>query len=415
MPQANKKFRKYYVDWWNIRKSTVYGIAAVLVFLILASLGGWWIARHDWFSKTGNAEIPKDAARLVSFEGDVRIVRAATRETILVTRETYLSAGDTIQTQTDGKAQVQMIDGSTLLVRPNSTVVIRDSSSIFSGQNVRVALDDGQINVKTQDLPEGTNNIVELKQSENRVFSQTDASFDVNQKSGDGEIRISRGGVETDAGGEKTIIKDGEYAAINPNGKLAPKEKLLSPPRLISPQVLEKIFASSNGTSDATFRWQTADGGAGFIYGLQIAASPFFLNDSIVIERESLASSSFSLANLMPGNYYWKVRATAPSGQTSEWSEPWKFTVVKREESKALTASDWNVEKLGGSVYLISGKTQPGATVRISGREIFASADGSFHLQISAQSAEITVEINDEYGNRARFALSLSTGVARQY
>ncbi|MGI9036217.1 MAG: FecR domain-containing protein [Pyrinomonadaceae bacterium] len=413
MPQTSKKFRKYYVDWWNVKKSTVYGIAAALLFLILAGFGGWWIVKHDWFAKNGSAEIPKDAARLVSFEGDVRIVRAATRETILVTRETYVSAGDTIQTQSDGRAQVRMIDGSTLLVRPNSTVVIRDSSSIFSGQNVRVALNDGQINVKTEDQSEGTNNIVELKESENRVFSQTDASFDINQKSGGGEIRISRGGVETDAGGEKTLIKDGEYAQINPGGKIS-KEKMLAPPRLVSPAVLEKIFASPNGTADATFRWQMAEGGANFVYGLQIATSPFFLNDSKIIERENLSSPSFSLANLSPGNYYWKVRVTAPSGQTSEWSEPWKFTVVKREESASLTASDWQVERLGGSVYLINGKTQPGATVRILGREIFASADGSFRLQIATQAAEAVVEINDEHGNRTRYAVTLGTGTAHQ-
>lgn len=411
-----KKYRKFYIDWWNIKKSTVYGIGAVLVFLILAIFGGWWAVKHDWFSKNTAAEIPKDAARLVSFEGDVRIIRAATRETILVTRETYLSAGDTIQTQADGKAQVRMIDGSSLSVRPNSTVVIRDNSSIFGGQNVRVALDDGQINVKTQDQPEGTNNVVELKQTENRLFPQTDASFDINQTNGGGEIRISRGGVETNAGGEKTILKDGEFAALNPNGKLAPKEKLLAAPRLISPAVLEQIFAASNGAADATFRWQNAENGTGFSYGLQISTSPFFLKDSLVIEREPLAASSFSLANLTPGNYYWKVRATTPSGQTSEWSEPWKFTVIKREESQPLTASDWQIEKLGASLYLISGKTQPGATVRILGRETFAASDGGFRLQVSTPSAETTIEIGDEHGNRSRFVISLGTGkIIRQY
>lgn len=411
-----KKYRKFYVDWWNIRKSTVYGITAAAVFLILAILGGWWIIKHDWLSKTGTTEIPKDAAHLVSFEGDVRIVRAATRETILVTRETYLAAGDTIQTQADGKAQVQMIDGSTLSVRPNSTVVIRDSSSIFGGQNVRVALNDGQINVKTENQTESTNNIVELKESENRVFPQTDASFNLNQKTDGGEIRISRGGVETNTGGEKIVIKDGEYAAINPNGKLSPKEKLLAAPHPVAPAVLAQIIASSNGTADATFRWQNADSGTGFTYGLQIASSPFFLKDSLIIEREPLTAPSFSLANLAPGNYYWRIRATAVSGQTSEWSEPWKFTVVKLEESQSLTASDWQVEKLGGNLYLVNGKTQSGATVRITGRETFAAADGSFRLQVSTAAPEITVEIGDEHGNRAHFVIALGTGkVARQY
>lgn len=411
-----KKHRKFYVDWWNIKKSTVYGIGAILLFLILAAAGGWWAVKHDWFSKTGNAEAPKDAARLVSFEGDVRIVRAATRETILVTRETYLSAGDTIQTQADGKAQVRMIDGSSLSVRPNSTVVIRDNSSIFGGQNVRVALDDGQINVRTQDQPEGTNNIVELKQSENRVFPQTDASFDINQNNGGGEIRISRGGVETNAGGEKIIIKDGEFAALNPNGKLSPKEKILAAPHLISPSVLEQIIAASNGMADATFRWQTAENGTGFNYGLQLSTSPFFLKDSLIIEREPLTNPNFSIANLTPGNYYWKVRSTAPSGQISNWSEPWKFTIVKREESQSPTASDWQVEKLGANLYLVNGKTQPGATVRILGRETFAASDGNFRLQVSTSSAETTVEIGDEHGNRSRFVISLGAGkIIRQY
>lgn len=44
-----------------------------------------------------------------------------------------------------------MIDGSILSIRPNSTVVIRDSSSLLGGTSVRVKLDDGQIRVRTED------------------------------------------------------------------------------------------------------------------------------------------------------------------------------------------------------------------------------------------------------------------------
>ena len=63
-----------------------------------------------------------------------------------------------------------MIDGSVLWIRPNSTVVIRNSNSIFGGTNVRVALDEGQLNVRTQDSTEGSENIVEVKETENYVF-----------------------------------------------------------------------------------------------------------------------------------------------------------------------------------------------------------------------------------------------------
>ena len=372
--------------------------------------------KNNWFlADATNANIPKDAARISSFEGDVRVIRASTRETEKVTKDTFLSAGDTIQTQADGKAQIRMIDGSTLTIRPNSTVVIRDSASIFGGTSVRVELGDGQINVRTLDQTESSNNIVEVKQVENKLQSQTDASFGVNPNTNGGEIRISRGGVETTVEGEKTIIKDGEFASIN-NGKLSQKERLYDPPKLIAPASLEQYLTTSGGTSDVTFRWQKSDPTTDFSFRLEVASSPFFVADGMVIQRESLSSPNFTLGNIAPGVYYWRVRGKAGSGQTTEWSEPWRFTIVKREGNETLTANEWQVESLGGKLYLISGKTAPGVIVRILGRETFAAGDGTFKLRISSPTTEAIVELGDEHGNRNRYVLSLQTGkIVRQY
>ena len=403
-----KKYRGIYVDWWHIKRSTVFGGVAILLFLVGLIGGGWWMYRNDFFlAKPDTTVIPKDAARIVSFEGDVRIVRAATRETILVTKPTFVLAGDTIQTQTDGRAQVQMIDGSTLSIRPNSTVVIRDSASIFGGTNVRVTLDDGQINVKTQDQTEQTENVVEVLESENRVFSQTDASFNINEQTNGGEIRISRGGVETNVGGERTVIGENEFAAVN-NGKITPKEKLLDAPKPVAPSNSEQIIAAT----DVSFRWQKPESNSPINYHLQVSKSPFFVADGIIIERENLTSQIFTLANLAPGIYYWRLRAGAASGQTSDWGEPWKFTIIRSASNEGLAAGDWQVESVGGNIYLISGRTLPGAVVRIAGREVFAAADGSFRLQVSAASANVTVEISDERGNRSRYNLNLNSSIA---
>lgn len=402
-----RKQRKFYVDWWQIKRSTVYGGAAMIFLFALLGGGGWWLWRNDFFlAAPETTEAPKDSAKIISFEGDVRIIRAATRETILVTRVTFVAAGDTIQTQADGRAQLQMIDGSMLSIRPNSTIVIRDSASIFGGTNVRVTLDTGQLNVKTQNQTEASENVVEVLESENRVFPQTDASFNINEQNG-GEIRISRGGVESNVGGEKVVIKENEFAAVN-NGKIQPKESLLDAPKLVAPQNSEQITAAS----DVSFRWQKPEANSAINFHLQVARSPFFVADAIVIERDALTNQIFTLANLAPGTYYWRLRATAASGQTSDWGEPWKFTIVKQTSNVMLAASDWQVEAVGGSIYLINGRTQPGATVRIAGREVFASADGSFRLQVSANSPTVTVEISDETGNRSRYALNLSSSRA---
>ena len=410
------KYRRFYVEWWKIRKSTIYGLVAVLLFLGTIGYGSWWILKNNWLVATPEAaDAPKDAARILSFEGDVRIIRAATRETILVTRPTFVTAGDTIQTQGDGRAKIQMIDGSVLSIRPNSTVVIRDSNSLFGGPNVRVTLDKGQLNVKTEEQPANTENVVEVRESENRVYPQTEASFGINPQTNGGEIRISRGSIETTIGGEKTVVRENEFAALD-NGRIATKETLVAPPTHNSPSSNEQITGSASGAADITFRWQSPDVSSMLTYYLQIAKLPSFTADSMVLERQGLQAPNFTLGGLIPGTYYWRVRAQASSGQMSNFSEFWKFTIVRRESSASIAASNWSVESVGGRIYRISGRTQSGATVRANGRETFATGDGSFLLQVSAPSPQVTVEIRDERGNRSSFVISLSDArVLRQF
>ena len=403
------KYRKIYVEWWDIKRSTIYRLIGFIVFLAVLGGGFWLLWRNNFFLPAPEInDVPKDAARLISFEGDVRIIRAATRETILVTREVFVSAGDTIQTQGDGRAQIRMIDGSTYSIRPNSTVVISNSSSIFGGTNVRVALNNGQINVKTQDQPENTENVVEVREAENRLFPQTDASFKINQTTDSGEIRISRGGVETSIAGEKTVIKQDEFAAVNSN-KLSPKERVIESPKLLTPPNSEQFTVAADGFSDVSFRWQKSDAVAISAFHLQIAKSPFFVADAIVLERDALTSPNFTLGNLMPGIYYWRIRASAVSGQISDWSELSKFSIVKKSTNEPITVTDWAVDKVGGNIYIIRGKTQSGAVVGVAERETFATGDGSFRLQISAGGAEVVVGISDEKGNRSSYRLNLNS------
>lgn len=409
------KYRKFYVEWWKIRRSTIYVLIGLLLVFTAIGYGSYRFMKSDFVNKP-EASAPKDAALVISFEGDVRIIRADTRETILVTRQTFVSAGDTVQTQADGRAKIQMIDGSVLSIRPNSTVVIRDSSSLFGGPNVRVTLDDGQINVRTEDQPANTQNVVEVRESENRIGADTDASFDINKDSNSGEIRISRGAVETTVGGEKTVVKENEFAALN-EGKIAAKEKLLGPPIHNSPSSDEQMIGSMSGVADVMFRWQSPDVNLALSYSIQISKLPQFASpEAILVDKQGLTSPSLPVSGLFPGTYYWRVKANSASGQSSNWSAYWKFTVIKRESSKAIGARDWNVESLGGTLYRISAKTQPGATVRTQGKSAFALGDGAFLLQISVPGSQATVEISDDRGNRSSFVIAFPSGkVIRQF
>jgi hypothetical protein len=148
---------------------------------------------------------------------------------------------------------------------------------------------------------------------------------------------------------------------------------------------------------------------------VEVATSPFFVADGKVIERDQLVATEFGASDLRPGVYFWRVRATAASGQASDWSDPLKFIVVTRGTGSQVTLSNLSAELLGGSIYLIRGKAEPGITIRVAGRETIAAPDGAFQLQVTAgeTTRELTVEAQDPQGNSSQYKVSLSARAGR--
>ena len=176
------------------------------------------------------------------------------------------------------------------------------------------------------------------------------------------------------------------------------------------------VDTGGGGGVNVAFSWQDAEGNPASSYYLQISRSPTFASDAILVDRNGMTNRDFRLAGLSPGTYYWRLRATARSGQTTIWNDAWKFMVVRAGESVSIDASDWHVERVGGNVYLVSGRTSAGMFVRSQGRETLAGPDGLFRLQISSSSVETAVEIGDDRGNRTGFIISLRNGgVLRRY
>lgn len=414
---------RFQLDWWVVQKRFIYIIVTLLAFAIVAAGSGLYVWKYgNPFKNVGAPTNPSDGARFISFEGDVRVMRAATRETIVATSETRLYPGDTVQTQADGRARISMADGSSLFVRPNSTVIIRDNTKTEGegGQltQVRVAVDNGQVAVRTEDQPDGTSNVIETKQTQNRLAAQTDASFGVNSTDHTEEIRIGSGSVETvTRNGEKTTVRGGEYVVVNPSGTVAKREKLLYVPVPVSPQDLAKVSAGANGSVNVYLKWQRPSVGSPSHYRVEVASSPFFVAAGRVIERDQLATTEFNVTDLRPGVYFWRVRATAASGQTSEWSEPLKFIVALANKGggQSIEVTNWAIEYIGGNIYLVRGRTQPGTTIHIAGRESLAASDGNFQLQITVAGGarDVEVEARDPDGNSSRYTLSLTQGTAR--
>jgi len=404
-------------DWWIIQKRFVYLVIAILALCGIAAGGALYVWKYGNPLRNAVNLANPAGARFISFEGDVRVVRAATRETISASGDTELFPGDTVQTQASGRAKIGLADGSTLLVKPNSTIIIRDNARADDGKksNVHVVVDSGQMFVRTEQLTEGTNNVVETPKTKNKMGEQTGVSFGVNPE-GTEEIRVNTGVIETtNRAGEKTSIHGGEYVSVNNSGRLSAPQRLLDVPLPSEPHDLEKVFIGGNGSASLLLKWQRPQSGAAAFYRVEVATSPFFVADGKVIERDQLVATEFGASDLRPGVYFWRVRATATSGQTSDWSEPRKFIVTQRGTGSEVAVSNLAAEFLGGNIYLVRGRAEPGTTIRVSGREALVPSDGTFQIQISvAGSRDVVVDAQDSQGNSSQYKLPLSGRAARR-
>jgi hypothetical protein len=408
------KASHFQFDWWIVQKRAVH----VTVLMLVMGLTGSAAALYVWkfgnpFKRVAIKNEMAAGARFMSFEGDVRVIHAATREVVLAGSDTQLYPGDTVQTQADGRARITMVDGSTVVVRPNSTIIIRDNASSDGGKrsNVHVVVDSGQMLVRTEEQNEGAKNVVETPRTTNQIGGQTQASFDVTTE-GTEEVRVNNGSVKMfNRNGESASLKSGEYISVNQSGTMSKPQRLLEVPQPAQPRDLEKIVVGTNGSATVSLRWQKPQSGVPSYYRVEVATSPFFVPAGKVIERDQLASTQFSATDLRPGAYFWRIRATASSGQISDWSEPLKFIVATQSNgSGAVSVTRLTGTYLGGNLYIIRGSSSPGTTISVLGREALAGPDGHFQLQITPAPdlREVIILASDGQGNRSEYRLPLS-------
>ena len=403
---------KFGFDWWVIQKRDVYIIIAVLVLCVLGAGAALYVWKYGNPLKNVGANPQMAAgARFSSLEGDVRVTRAATRETLAVTSDTELYPGDTVQTGASGRARLSMADGSTLIVRPNSTIIVRDNASTDDGKktSVHVVVESGQMSVRTDQQPAGAKNVVETPKTKNQIGEQTGATFGVNADNTE-DIRVNSGVVQTtDHSGQQTALHGGEYVSVNPSGTVARPQKLLDVPMPLEPRDLQKVFVGQNEAANITLKWQRPQSGTANYYRVEVATSPFFVAEGKVIERDQLVANEFKASDLRPGVYFWRVHGTAASGQVSEWSEAHKFVVTLKGAGSQVSVSNLSAELLGGNIYLVRGRAEPGTTVRIADREMIVPTEKSFLLQITApaDAHEITLEAEDPQGNSSQYKVPL--------
>lgn len=315
------------LEWVVVSKRQIYAVIALLTLALGAGLYLWRYGNP--FGSTQDNSPVTEGARFDIFEGEVRVIRALTRETIIADARTRLYPGDVVQTLEAGHASILLVDGSVLTIRPNSVLTIAENRSASPGRDghVRVNVERGEVEVSTERQVPETSNIVETMLSENRLSRKTVASFDVHDDHSE-EIRVSVGAIESSMSGGKTTIHGGEYVALSRTGDVRRREQLLDAPIPYAPSNLERLELRPGSHASIALQWTHPMAATEVFYRVEIATSPFFVKAGIIFERDHLITPKLTITDLRPGNYFWRVQAVSQTGQSSGWSEPQKFTAV---------------------------------------------------------------------------------------
>ena len=142
-------------------------------------------------------------------------------------------------------------------------------------------------------------------------------------------------------------------------------------------------------------------------YTLQVSRSPLFGDN--VVEDEGRSKTSARLRIQGDGSFRWRVAAEGRDGERGPWSAVRMFRIA----SKAAAGGGEDTEPpelviedaVGyGSIFIVEGKTEAGATVEVNGEPVQVAADGSFTktTQLLGEGwSFIEVRARDAWGNTA--------------
>lgn len=197
-----------------------------------------------------------------------------------------------------------------------------------------------------------------------------------------------------------TLVRHGE--------RPEPSRALLPAPRLEHPDDHAVVQGEQ-----ALLRWTPVDGA--LVYSLEVATDPSF-SRLVVAKADLLATrfpfsqldhgdwfrrvatvdsgssddrSAFSVTRVDDGRYYWRVSAVDQAGLPGVRSEVRVFVVRRDRDAPYLVVKGpADGERVHRPELVLSGETEPGASLALNGRPLRVATDGSFETTYSLQEGD---------------------------
>lgn len=347
---------------------------------------------------SGGAE--QGDASFIFVEGEVSLQRAG-RSTFESARQRQpLFDGDFVKAGKTGSAEIMFYDGTLYTIRPGSLFECRRPvSSEVSGSQIKMI--SGAVNVYTS----GSTSTVSTDAATAAIDRDSRVSVDV--APGDKTEVTSFRGRATVSTGRETVVLEGQerIAAVVGNRAISPKITLPDSPQPTLPAD-NRIYDLKTG-DQVELKWTKSPEAAR--YRLQISRSRLFVPDSTEVDLDDRVQTSSRVKVSREGSYFWRVAAIDSNGIASDWSLVRRFKMMT--EPLKAGSGDATPPELAvftpqqmGSLFLIYGKTEPGAIVTVNAEPADVEPDGSFKKTITVErdgAAMLTVKSVDASGNES--------------
>jgi hypothetical protein len=340
-------------------------------------------------------------AQFIAVQGGVEFRRGEQGEWEAARGRDLLYSGDYVKTSAGGSAEIVFLDGTLYTVRPNTLfLVTRARNAVGSGSEQAIAMEYGWVDLNTAQR----GGRVTTPSAEARVARDTEAAVSVDRASATARFSAFRGELEVTSKGGVTK----KIAALE---EVRQKGDLLSDPRALppAPDVLAPaahLETSLDAQRRLVLSWQPVP--AASRYALQVSRNRLFVDNLIDVDSRRKTDATLELRG--EGTFQWRVAAVSKEGLQGPWSEPRGFRVagsVRPGEVGDKTPPPIELDQVQvyGNLFMVAGRTEPGAEIRVNGENVEVAQNGTFTKTLVVDREGWSVldfEAADRSGNVAR-------------
>ena len=336
-------------------------------------------------------------ASFISVEGDVSLQTAGRSVFDNAKQRQSLFDGDFIKTGRTGSAEIMFSDGTLYTIRPGSLFEVRRPASPDAGGS-QVKMVSGSINVYTSSSSStvATDAATAAIDRESRVF--------VDVAKGDKtDITTFRGKTTVSTAKETMVLGERERVSASVgSGAISARVSVPESPQLALPAD-NRIYDLRTG-DQIELKWSLVP--KAVRYRIQISRSRLFVPDATEVDLDDRVTTSARVKVSREGSYFWRVASISADGHPSDWSFVRRFKMLTEPPQVVAGALPPRLvvspPQQMGNLFLIFGKTDPGAIVTVNAEPADVDSDGTFKKTISIDRegyATLVIKAVDAAGN----------------